>query len=516
MTLRKKMYFVFGAVLIAGLTLIKAVGDPAVPAPTLFGIDLYFLCLTLVYSAIIMSALEYFVFYRLDFINKRLSQIQSGCSGTCKHVVDTADDDEISDIAKGINKALDLCRSTTEELKKQSDLYMSLVEDAPLLVQRFLPDGTLTFVNKPFAKLHGKTVKELIGTNLFDFIEKTGGNLQMIKKSLDNLSPQKPSVTYLNDTPLLVNGFEPRWIMWVNRAIYDKYGKIIEYQSVGMDIYQQSGPSRKLSHLINNVLSLVYIIGKDGQIKYANNASEDTIGIKPTDLIGANFHDLISEEDQLLFKEALQKCIESKEILIKEFKVKTQNEESVILQMAIDVIMDDDQNVTNLVINARDITEVKDAHLKAIQAFETMNLILDRINTLETIIEKSPVIAFVWKNKNVVDYVSNNISLLGYDVEDFINGEHDFIDIVHPEDREKALNTLNPEISNHEVENQIEYRVVDKNGKVFKATDKTFMVEKDEGNITCYKGIVLTNINLLTEPYLNRTFDSNNRNLNDY
>jgi hypothetical protein len=59
---------------------------------------------------------------------------------------------------------------------------------------------------------------------------------------------------------------------------------------------------------------------------------------------------------------------------------------------------------------------------------------------LEKIISNGPVIAFLWKAENTaeekwpVEYVSDNVSLLGYTVEDFISGRLLYADIVHPDD----------------------------------------------------------------------------------
>ena len=68
---------------------------------------------------------------------------------------------------------------------------------------------------------------------------------------------------------------------------------------------------------------------------------------------------------------------------------------------------------------------------------------LERSNQLkeemEKVINTSPVIVFLWKYEPMwpAEFVSENITRLGYDVEDFTSKRLRYGDIVHPEDIEK-------------------------------------------------------------------------------
>ena len=70
--------------------------------------------------------------------------------------------------------------------------------------------------------------------------------------------------------------------------------------------------------------------------------------------------------------------------------------------------------------------------------------VLDRKEILENIIDHSPVIAFLWTADNTpeekwpVEYVSANVTQLGYTVEDFISGRLLYADIVYGEDLERV------------------------------------------------------------------------------
>ena len=63
---------------------------------------------------------------------------------------------------------------------------------------------------------------------------------------------------------------------------------------------------------------------------------------------------------------------------------------------------------------------------------------------MERVIHKSPVIVFLWKYEPMwpVEFVSKNISRLGYEVEDFTSKRILYGDIVHPEDLDKIQKEL--------------------------------------------------------------------------
>ena len=61
-------------------------------------------------------------------------------------------------------------RKADKALRKSEAYYRALVEDMPALICRFLPDGTLSFVNSSYCRYFDKTREELVGQNFFQFI----------------------------------------------------------------------------------------------------------------------------------------------------------------------------------------------------------------------------------------------------------------------------------------------------------------------------------------------------------
>lgn len=120
-------------------------------------------------------------------------------------------------------------------LKRSEEKYRTIVEDQTELVNRFLPDGTLTFVNEAACRYFMKAPDELIGRNFMSFIPDE--DREMIRRHLTSINPENPVVTIEHRLITVDGGIG--WIQWTNRAIFDQKKEAIEFQAVGRDITER-------------------------------------------------------------------------------------------------------------------------------------------------------------------------------------------------------------------------------------------------------------------------------------
>ncbi|HEY9612564.1 ATP-binding protein [Allocoleopsis sp.] len=124
-----------------------------------------------------------------------------------------------------------------QALKKSEALYRAIVEDQTELICRYLPDGTLTFVNEAYSRYFGKNREELIGECFISLIpDEDRERGDALINSLFKLTPANPVAT--NEHRVLVQK-EIRWQQWTDRAIFDQQGNLIELQAVGRDITER-------------------------------------------------------------------------------------------------------------------------------------------------------------------------------------------------------------------------------------------------------------------------------------
>lgn len=120
--------------------------------------------------------------------------------------------------------------------------YRAVVEDQTEMIDRFLPDGTLTFVNDAYCRGHGKTRAELIGQN---FISLAPDEAQeKLRQKIASLSRECPALT--TDQPFFTANGEQQWHQWTDRIIFDAQGNVVEFQGTGRDITEQKNAEQAL------------------------------------------------------------------------------------------------------------------------------------------------------------------------------------------------------------------------------------------------------------------------------
>jgi PAS domain S-box-containing protein len=110
--------------------------------------------------------------------------------------------------------------------------YRAIVQQQTEFVARFLPDGTLTFVNEALCRYSGRDSAELIGRSLWTFMSE-----DMRRRSqshVESLTPGRPVGE--NEISWTAPDGTARWVNFVNTALFDSRGVLVEVQSVGRDV----------------------------------------------------------------------------------------------------------------------------------------------------------------------------------------------------------------------------------------------------------------------------------------
>ncbi|MCC4769244.1 PAS domain-containing protein [Methanosarcina sp. DH2] len=111
---------------------------------------------------------------------------------------------------------------------------------------------------------------------------------------------------------------------------------------------------------------------------------------------------------------------------------------------------------------------------------------------MELIINNSPVIVFLWKYEEgwPIEFVSENVTRLGYEVEDFTSRKILYGDIVHPEDMEKVEVELARNVGSGCEDYSSEYRILTRSGE-FRWVDERTFIQRDEKGEVHLQGIIL-------------------------
>lgn len=119
----------------------------------------------------------------------------------------------------------------TSHQQKTVQRYLGILENQTVYVVRFLPGGTLTFVNSALASITGLEPEQLLGQSFYQFIHEE--DRAHAVRTIESLTPEAPFAV-LENRVTLADG--AHWHQWEHRALFDEDGSFTEYQATGRDI----------------------------------------------------------------------------------------------------------------------------------------------------------------------------------------------------------------------------------------------------------------------------------------
>ncbi|HEX2529556.1 MAG TPA: PAS domain S-box protein [Geminicoccus sp.] len=132
-------------------------------------------------------------------------------------------------------------------LQESEARLRAIVEDQTEAIARFDADFRMVFCNEASARIFGVTPDELIGTDLFASVPEE--DREKLRSDLLGLTPDLPIVNG-EGYKILPDG-SMRWYFWTNRALFDRAGKLLGYQTVGSDITERRRTEEELARQRN-------------------------------------------------------------------------------------------------------------------------------------------------------------------------------------------------------------------------------------------------------------------------
>jgi PAS domain S-box-containing protein len=196
-------------------------------------------------------------------------------------------------------------RQAEKALKDSEQRYRNIIEDQTEFICRFRPDGTHVFVNEAYCRYFNKTREEIMGHNFRP--ELFPEDQTHLKKMFASLSPENP-VGFIRQRVIFPDR-SIRWQRWVDRAIYDESGTLVEYQSVGRDITDiktaelaLAESERRYRNVVEDQTEFICRFKPDGIHNFVNDAYCRYFGIPREEIIGHKFIPKIPKEDKELIR----------------------------------------------------------------------------------------------------------------------------------------------------------------------------------------------------------------------
>ncbi len=120
-------------------------------------------------------------------------------------------------------------------------------------------------------------------------------------------------------------------------------------------------------------------------------------------------------------------------------------------------------------------------------------MVLKRLKLLETVLDQSPAVVFVWRVEEgwPVEYVTGNVSQFGYSAEDFLTGRVSWPGITYEEDIPRLEAEIQAFLSTGEDTFSQEYRLYTKAGEVRWIEDRNRFLRDQAGAISHIQGTIV-------------------------
>ena len=153
---------------------------------------------------------------------------------------------------KKLNEELEeRVKKRTEELRKSEERYRAVVENQTELITRWKPDRTRTFVNDAYCRYFDLTTEEAMENDFMSLIveEDHPAKLEKISRLEAGENDSKLDIQRVQRPDGSIG-----WQEWVDTAIRDENGKVIEFQSVGRDITERKQAELRLAEAYDTTL----------------------------------------------------------------------------------------------------------------------------------------------------------------------------------------------------------------------------------------------------------------------
>jgi len=137
----------------------------------------------------------------------------------------------LSDAVARMERELAERLQAEEALRHSQARFRAIVEDQTDLICRFLPDFTLTFVNRAYCRYFDRPHEELIGHSLLPLIPAEDSDL--VRGRIRALSREQSTTTL--EHRVIRADRRIGWQQWTFRMLFDDKGRFLEYQAVGRD-----------------------------------------------------------------------------------------------------------------------------------------------------------------------------------------------------------------------------------------------------------------------------------------
>jgi PAS domain S-box-containing protein len=265
----------------------------------------------------------------------------------------------------------DLARvKTTAELAVAEDRYRRFFDESPVALYRTAPDGRILDANFALASLLGyQSPRELVG------VSATAHHVDPTRRDAFRLVLDQARVLQGHRVELRHRDGTTFWAADTSAAVLGPDGRILHYEGCLIDVTEQraaeervAASERRFRALIEQSSDGIALLDGQGCVRYASPAAERMLGLSIDAWTGISYEELVHPEDladaRSGFAAALADGATSvrRAVRLRHADGGWRRIEGIMLNRL------DDPDVGGMIVNFRDVTELREAEERFVQA----------------------------------------------------------------------------------------------------------------------------------------------------
>lgn len=208
-----------------------------------------------------------------------------------------------------------------EHVSNQGE-HRVVLDMQPDFMCRFLPDSTLTFVNDAYCRFWKKSREQLIGTKFIELIPEASrasvlARIQRLHSGVD-----------WHEHPVTLPDGSIGWHLWMNLAILDANGTLVEFQGVGHDVTERHTAEDALRRaearntaILKAIPDLMFVLLRDGTYIDYHARDVKLLLVPPTSFIGRKVRDVLPLPLGDIMMDAIERAFGSADPVVVEYEL---------------------------------------------------------------------------------------------------------------------------------------------------------------------------------------------------
>jgi PAS domain S-box-containing protein len=384
--------------------------------------------------------------------------------------------------------AENLLASEREQIEMDMMRLAAIVESSTDAIFSKALDGTITSWNFGAEKLYGYSSEEIIGQNVSILIP-PDRPLELLK--ILELIKEGSHINHYETIRINKIGGRVDISLTIS-PVKNVEGKIVEASSIARDISDRKAAEKasiKLKdelqlaaqdyrRVLDNSQDVICQINKQGEFTKVSAAAKKVWGYEPEELIGRTFLELVAPDDRSKTVQIVNEVMMGHPTSTLE-NSSQHKDGSIVHTMWSANWSEPDQTMFCV---ARDISQIKQAEEALIVSEADYRSLIESLPAIVYLAQPFPPYAPI--------YVSPNITVFGYQPEEWFNRSDMWISLLHPDDQSRVLR-VTEEAMNQGQETDLEYRIVTRDNQTHWVKDKGRFISDNQGNKTGWQRVIL-------------------------